>query len=169
MDKAELIIDIVFRLETTFDNLTRDECVNIFHTFPKYIKVNKNIKEAFNKYLTHHIYNTISTYVMSSSYLCLLGLQEKKTYFDENKAGLDNILAMIKQDEIRNCFESLLIAEYKEILFEDSYDSYYNNKYDMQIIDLIIDYYFNDDITRILNHKHDENHYMFRDVQYKFL
>jgi hypothetical protein len=175
MDQSDLVLDIVFNLDSAFTNLTIDECRNIFRIFPayRYLFRSKNIKNAFNKYLTIHIYDELWKYLMNSYLRYYLRHEcKKEEYIEKNKENIENIIIKIPNEEIKDCFDRLLIAEYKE-LFYQNHSARMCISYELEMIESFVDYYFplsdNDENDIIYIHKHDPNHYMFaKDIQYTF-
>lgn len=168
MEQSELVMDIVFSLDTTFTDLTKDECQNIFHIFPsyRYLHSNKNIQNAFNKYFTLYIYNELYNYLMNNYY----ELYNSNMKMKMNSEKIQEIIDKIPNTEIKDCFDRLVIAEYKEQFYlkKDKYTSY-----GLKLIESFIDYYYpiSDDYSNdiIYNHKHDPSHYMFvNDSEYEF-
>jgi len=164
MEHSDLVLRIVFDLDNTFCNLSFKECRNIFHIFPsyRYLKRNINICESFNKYLVIHMYTELCEYLMEKYVECYLGYESKEDFIDKHYVNIDFILRHITNDEIKDCFDRLIIAEYKELFYEN-----YNN-YELKALEIFVDYCYpvSSDTSNkqdiIYNHKHDPDHYMFK-------
>jgi hypothetical protein len=106
-------------------------------------------------------------------YLCYLYREcKKEEYIEKNKENIQDIIIKIPNEEIKDCFDRLLIAEYKELFFQN-HSARMCISYELEIIETFVDYYFpvsdNENNDTIYNHRHDPNHYMFsNDIQYTF-
>jgi hypothetical protein len=176
MDQSELIISIVLDNDNAFHNLSAHETA-LFMTSCKNAWTSKALQKMHNKHRAMYVYNK-AWHLMERACLVLkhyrtledLDLSDK--LFKEHK----EIVASFHNEtsEVKDCLSRILIAEYKELLYNLAYDnidnsSYYHHQFLFEI--------FKEDMLQNLSfcnidtHIHDQSHYAFMDIEddhYKF-
>lgn len=143
MERSELVIKIVFSLDSTFRDLSIDECRNILNIFPsfRYISLNANIRKSFHKYLCNYIYEKLFDHIKSTSYLVLSGYQNKQSYIDENISVIKKMIPSTSCCNILIAIDVLTVERLRQIEEDDFtnniYYSFYDDDYEVKIITLM--------------------------------
>lgn len=163
---TELALSIVFDNTNCFKNLNKEQTKMLIFTC-KDAQLNSNVQQMRIKYSVMHLCEEVKDLVTS-----LVFARQ-----NEDVQKIDNILVKIntiiyniyvRDDELSDAFIRLMMAEYKEMIFDSIYDPslldidlYILDEYDQIIID-------NEELFDPYNHYHDPTHYMFADTEYVY-
>jgi hypothetical protein len=158
---TELALSIVFANTTCFQDLTKEQTKMLVFTC-KDAQLNENVEKMRIKYQVNHFHNTLKDLLYS---LARFDHNKDQIQIDECNTKINKMLyddMYERDDEFADAFSRLMMAEYKERIFDDLYDPSADNCMDKIILEcydkiIITDSCFYDPY----NHYHDPSHYMF--------
>ena len=164
MDRGYLILSIV--LDTVVTNLSKEDTKNLLFT-NKYASTNEHIIRMRNKYTVIHYYELLKGIVIS-----LVFAKDKKDLSkinsceEEKQKICDTVYG--SNETIRGCFALLMVAEYKEYVYNSMFDSDFDEVEDAIMLEYEAIVEGNGAFFMSKQHVHDPSHYMFTDVEYSF-
>jgi hypothetical protein len=157
---TELALSVLINNDNVFKDLTKEQTITILLTF-KDAKHNKSIQQMQVKYMVYSIYNKLHSAVIS------LVFANKKQDLDKiiaSQADINTCFHKIQENdmEVQESFSRLLVAEFKELVYNSKYDPCFEKIEDdiMTVYENIVP------VEDALNHKHDPTHYMFSEKPY---
>jgi hypothetical protein len=161
MDRSDLVLSIVFDCKETFNEISKEHTANVIMA-TKMSETNVNITLMKNKYSAEHLYDKFHSAVIS---LVFAKDKDDKDKQESSKEKIVNVFDVLNNssDEVYDYFCMLLMAEYKEMIFNSICDPTFENvEADiLEEYDSIID---NDENLYYIaqEHYHDPNHVVFQ-------
>ena len=169
MDQSELVISILLNNDNAFHYLSAQE-IAIFMASCKNARTSKALKNMQNKHRAVYLYDK-AWYIMKDAYFILKhyrtinDLDLSRKLFNEHK---EIVAAFYNEtDDVKDCLSRILLAEYKELLYNLAYDHldlsyYYDNIFFLATFQNNM--LQNLSFCNIDTHIHDQTHYAFMDV-----
>jgi|LakMenE18May11ns_1017448.scaffolds.fasta_scaffold9959677_38 hypothetical protein len=125
MDRSELVLSIVFDCKETFNHLSRHDTANVILA-TKMSETNENITLMKNKYTAEHLYDKFHSAATS---LVFAKNKNDKDKEESSKEKIDNVFDMLENSSnaVYNYFCMLMMAEYKEMIFNSICDPTFDN------------------------------------------
>lgn len=162
MCNTELVVSIVLENTNTFIDIDKNECKSLIRVLNKgLISLSDNIKKKIKKYKCEYIFNTlmdnITSYVFAKE-------RNGKTKIINNKIRK----LLNTEDDLKEDLKTLIVAELKEQIFEEMFDSCFSiidTDILRQFIKIAKKKYGN---KYLLKHRHNQDNYLFEDKDYSF-
>lgn len=163
MDRIDLVVSLVFDNDETFKNLTKMDLMKTVLTSKQY-KSNKNIMRQID--INYIKYNVYKLFEIFDENIKNMGLSKDRRNIENYTIYMNNIdiISNIIQKEcieFQHCFIDLVIAEYKEYVYENFYGKNFDG---IQCIYMKTykEFLISNDL--LYDHVHDPNHYMYQDT-----
>jgi hypothetical protein len=155
VDQTYLVFSVLFENNNAFKELSKESCKNLLDVSCSMCVKNKNIKEAMNKYQITHLHKLVQKNVRKMMFTKdedarELLLQKQQAIFDS-----------ITNEEILDGLKRLVIADFKELVYESMYFPYFTDqeRMEMQGYCELIKHHFGENAA--YNHVHDPSHHIF--------
>lgn len=158
---TELVLSIVFANTTCFENLTKEQTKMLMFTC-KDAQLNENVEKMRIKYKATHIHDTLKDLLYLRVSAEFKGDQVKMNEIDTkiNELLYDDIYE--GDCELADAFSKLMMAEYKERIFDSFYDPSADNFIDKKMLEAYDKIIMDDEcFYDPYNHYHNPTHYMF--------
>jgi hypothetical protein len=155
VDKMDLVFSVLFENNNAFEELSKESCKNLLDVSCSMCVKNKNIKEAMTKYQVNHLRELVSKNVIKLMFA--KDEESKDLLLQKQQAIFDSI----SKDEILDGLRRLVIADFKEMVYESIYFPYFTDQEsdEMQEYFELIERHFGENAA--YNHVHDPTHYIF--------
>jgi len=176
MDKSELILSLILDNNVIFHSFSSKE-ITCLKVSCKYAYNNKILKNMQNKHRALDLYYIswdmiVEAYQVLKNYRTSEDLILSRKLFNDHKEFVKKLED--ESDDIKDCLSRIIIAEYKDLLYNLAYNNIDNSLYyDYKFIFEQIEYEMIEKLTfcNISTHIHDPNHYAFMNIDknyYKF-
>lgn len=162
MDRIELVVSLVFVNDETFQNLTKNELANLMLT-SKQSYTNKNIIRQIDiMYIKINVYEIFKIF---DENIKNMGISKDRRDMEKYSLYMNNIYQIsttVQKEcmEFQDCFIDLVIAEYKEYVYENFYSRNFDGIkciYMKTYKDFLISN------NLLYDHVHDPTHFMYKD------
>jgi hypothetical protein len=155
VDQAHLVFSVLFENDNAFEELSKESCKNLLDVSCSMCVKNKNIKQAMNKYQITHLHKLVQQNVRK---MMITNDEETKDLLLQNQQA---IFDSITNEEILDGLKRLLIANFKELVYESMYFPHFTDEEsdEMQEYFELIKRHFGENAA--YNHVHDPSHYLF--------
>jgi hypothetical protein len=173
MDRSGLVMELVFSNQQTFKGLSDFE-VCVLQRTSKIIQKNENIMNAILKFRVYNAYDELYFLIVDGCYATHhayneVHRKEAHAIFERTHEVRKHIAEKCKSDSaFRDCFSRLVMAEYKENLYDMTYDPSVEHM-DRFIYDMSRSYFVRDlALGNPKKYIHDPDHFMCKRYTYKF-
>jgi hypothetical protein len=137
-----LVSEIIFTNDTVFADLNKKELINLINnTSLSLCMLNKNIKQTAQYWRVTHMFNSF-----------------------QNTFNINDISLKTPEDNI--LFNMLLIAEFKEMIYDSTHDFYFDKYHIIEKLDNTIQERCTS--TELQEHLYDPTHFIFEGRKYGF-